>query len=232
MDAMAGRGKGAILIVDDERDLRRGLQHALVREGYSAKCAGSAEEALRGLGRLRPDAIVLDVMFPGMDGIEFCRRLRQTHATPVLFLSARKSELDRILGLRVGGDDYLTKPFGIGELLARLQALLRRARGTTAQGAPVRVGDLELDASRHEARLKGRVLGLSPKEFDCLRLLLQAEGRVLSRAELLRRVWRIGDDLGVATRTVDQHMTRLRAQLGREAKRLITLPRVGYRFLR
>lgn len=224
--------KGTILIVDDEKDLRQGLRYALSREGYRVACASSAEAGLKLVGAKKPDAILLDVMFPGMDGIEFCRRLREKQATPVLFLTARKSEADRVIGLRVGGDDYLTKPFSLAELLARVHALLRRARDGYGIEAAERIGELELDYARHEARLKGRALGLSPKEFDCLKALAQAKGRVLTKAQLLKRVWRIGPELELATRTVDQHLSRLRGKLGCEAGRLLTVPRVGYRLLR
>lgn len=224
--------KGSILIVDDEKDLRQGLRYALSREGYRVACAPSAESALRLVGRKKPDAVILDVMFPGMDGIEFCRRLRERQTTPVLFLTARKSEADRVIGLRIGGDDYMTKPFSLAELLARVHALLRRARGGAGIDAAERIGELELDYERHEARLKGRALGLSPKEFDCLKALAQAKGRLLTKSQLLKRVWRIGPEVQLTTRTVDQHLSRLRGKLGCEAKRLLTVPRVGYRLLR
>ncbi|MBI4346051.1 MAG: response regulator transcription factor [Elusimicrobia bacterium] len=225
-------GKGTVLIADDEPDLRRALRFAFEHEGYRVLTVSSAEQGLKLVARRRPDVVILDVGFPGMDGYEFCRRLRQTDGTPILFLTARKSETERVLGLRLGGDDYLTKPFSTPELLARVHALLRRARPEETARDLLRAGEITIDVSRHAALVQGRPIALSPKEFDCLKVLAQANGRIVARRAFLTRVWGVGKDIELATRTVDQHVARLRRKLGPEGGRLLTIPRVGYQLTR
>jgi DNA-binding response OmpR family regulator len=176
-----------------------------------------------------PDLIVLDVSLPGMDGLEMLRIVRAESAVPVILLSGRGREIDRILGLKLGADDYVVKPFSIGELQARIAARLRRA-GTGVQARASRPG-ISLDAERHEVLVDGRPARLSPKEFALLEALLECDGRVLSRERLLEIVWGHDEGLELDTRTVDQHVARLRRKLGARGRHVKTVPNFGYRFV-
>ena len=217
-----------ILVVEDEKPLQRILRFNLEREGYEVESASDGPAGLSAFRRAKPDLIVLDAMLPGLDGFDLCKAVRRDSATPILFLTARKEETDRVLGLELGADDYMTKPFSVRELLARIKAILRRGAGA-AKSEVLRSGAIELDEARHEARIGGAPVGLRAKEFALLKVLLDAGGRVLSREDVLERVWGHDRALELDTRTVDQHVARLREKLGRESGRLVTIKNVGYR---
>jgi phosphate regulon transcriptional regulator PhoB len=221
-----------VLVVEDEPDIRSLIVHHLEREGFRCRTATSGGEALARVRATPPDLIVLDLMLPGMDGLEVCRRVRADPATasvPIIMLTAKADEVDRVVGLELGADDYLAKPFSTKELVARVRAVLRRARpGETAR--PLGVGGVRLDPSRHLVTIDGRPVELTPKEFDLLHALLGAAGRVLSREHLLNRVWGYARADEIESRTVDVHIRRLRAKLGAEERRIATIKGVGYRF--
>lgn len=201
-----------ILVVDDERLLVKALKHSLEREGYEVVTAYDGEEALRAIDAHRPDIVVLDIMLPRVDGFTICRKVRQTCQVPIIMLTAKADDIDKILGLELGADDYLTKPFNTRELVARIRAILRRAEmaGQPAN-APLRAGDLEIDRPARRVTRAGRRIELTPKEFDVLCLLAANPGRVFSREEILRRVW--GYEFYGDTRTVDVHVRRLREKV-------------------
>jgi phosphate regulon transcriptional regulator PhoB len=221
-----------VLIVEDEPDIRNLLVHHLTRDGFRCRTAASGPEALARVRAAAPDLIVLDLMLPEMNGLEVCRRLRAdpaTAAVPIIMLTAKTDEVDRIVGLEMGADDYVAKPFSPKELVARVRAVLRRAR----PGEPIRsltVGGVSLDVARHVVTVEGRPVELTPKEFDLLQALLDAAGRVLSREYLLNRVWGYARADEIESRTVDVHIRRLRAKLGTEERRIATIKGVGYRF--
>ncbi len=216
-----------ILVVDDERPLVESLRFALHREGYQVAEAFDGVAALELARSQTFDLVILDVMLPGMSGFELCRVLRRDSDVPILLLTARSDEADRVVGLDLGADDYVTKPFSMRELLARVRAALRR-RGLQ-RTAPLVVGDLQLDPARHEVRCGGRALQLAPKEYDLLEVLLRHAGRVLSRGQLLERVW--GYDYEGDERTVDVHVSWLRRKLREagSAARIEAVRGVGYR---
>jgi DNA-binding response OmpR family regulator len=220
-----------VLVVEDEPDIRDLLAFHLERGGYQVTRAATGPEALRQLRAAPPDLVILDLMLPEMDGLEVCRRLRAEPATaalPVIMLTAKGDEVDRVVGLELGADDYVVKPFSPKEVLARVRAVLRRARAPLP-GAPLAVGGITLDGATHQATVAGRPLALTPKEFDLLRALLEARGRVLSREFLLDRVWGYARAGEIESRTVDVHVRRLRAKLGPEGERILTVKNVGYR---
>ena len=220
-----------VLIVEDEPDIRELVVHHLKREGYQVSAAGSGEEALRQVRTAPPDLVLLDLMMPAMDGLEVCRRLRQdptTAALPIVMLTAKGDEVDRVLGLEIGADDYIVKPFSPKELLARVRAVLRRSRPAPG-AAPITLGALTIDPGTHAVSVGGLALALTPKEFDLLRALVEANGRVLSREFLLDRVWGYSRASEIESRTVDVHVRRLRVKLGPEGRRVLTVKTVGYR---
>ncbi len=221
-----------VLIVEDEPDIRNLIVHHLTRDGFRCRTAATGAEALTRVRAAVPDLVVLDLMLPEMSGLEVCRRLRgdaATAAVPIIMLTAKADEVDRIVGLELGADDYVAKPFSPKELVARVRAVLRRARpGET--GRPLSAGTVSLDAARHVVTVDGRPVELTPKEFDLLRALLEAAGRVLSREHLLNRVWGYSRADEIESRTVDVHIRRLRAKLGAEERRITTVKGVGYRF--
>jgi len=222
-----------VLVVEDEPDIRGLIVHHLEREGFRCRTATSGGEALARVRATPPDLIVLDLMLPGMDGLEVCRRVRAdpaTSALPIIMLTAKADEVDRVVGLEIGADDYLAKPFSTKELVARVRAVLRRARPGDAASRLLSVGGVRLDPSRHLATVDGRAVELTPKEFDLLHALLAAAGRVLSREHLLNRVWGYARADEIESRTVDVHIRRLRAKLGAEERRIATIKGVGYRF--
>jgi two-component system alkaline phosphatase synthesis response regulator PhoP len=223
-----------VLVVEDEPDIRGLIVFHLEREGYRCQIATSGPEALEAIGRATPDLVVLDVMLPGMDGLEVCRRLRADRhhsAIPIIMLTARTEEVDRVVGLELGADDYVTKPFSPKELVARVRAVLRRSRRAgDVDERSTAAGDLVIDRGRHEVRLHGAVLALTPKEFELLDALVQARGRLLTREQLLTRVWGYARADDIESRTVDVHVHRLRAKLRDEGERLVTVKGVGYRF--
>jgi phosphate regulon transcriptional regulator PhoB len=221
-----------VLVVEDEPDIRHLIVHHLSRDGFRCRTASTGAQALAEVRARRPDLVVLDLLLPEVDGLEVCRRLRAdvaTAALPIIMLTARADEVDRVVGLEVGADDYVVKPFSPRELVARARAVLRRARGTDAD-RPLRVGAVALDPARHAVTVDGVPVSLTPREFDLLQALMEAGGRVLSREHLLSRVWGYARAGEVESRTVDVHVRRLRAKLGSEGRRLTTVKGVGYRF--
>jgi DNA-binding response OmpR family regulator len=221
--------KEKILIVEDEKDLVRLIKYNLEKEKYRVTTARDAETALKLVKSVRPDLIVLDVMLPKMDGIELLKTIRPEVQVPILMLTAKRSEMDRILGLKLGADDYICKPFSVGELQARIEGHLRRSSGAaTTKKTSVTVGRIEVDFERHEVLVRGKAAYLAPKEFAILKLLIEANGKVLSREQLLQMICGHEKDMEIDTRTVDQHIARLRRKLGEEAERIATVPNFGY----
>jgi len=223
-----------VLVVEDEPDIRHLIVHHLEREGFRCREASTGADALRAVRTSTPDLIVLDLMLPEMDGLTVCRRLRgepATAAVPIIMLTAKSDEVDRVVGLELGADDYVAKPFSPKELVARVRAVLRRARPDTT-GRVYREGPIVLDPGRHAVTVRGAAVTLTPKEFDLLQALLEAAGRVLSREHLLTRVWGYAHADEIESRTVDVHVRRLRAKLGDEGKCIATVKSVGYRFER
>lgn len=221
-----------ILVVDDEKDLVRLLRVNLEKAGYRVRTAASAEAGLKLLRRHAPDLIVLDVMLPGIDGLELLRRLRAESDIPVILLSAKGAELDRVLGLKLGADDYVVKPFSIDELLERVAARLRARRKEASGEKDISAGPLRMDVARHEVSVRGAKVRLATKEFALLKLLLEADGKVQSRERLLELIWGHDAGLGLDTRTVDQHVARLRRKLGPAASLVVTVPNFGYKLAR
>jgi DNA-binding response OmpR family regulator len=225
--------KEKILIVEDEKDLVRLIRYNLEKAKYHVTSARDAESGLKLARKSNPDLILLDIMLPKMDGLEFLRTIRPEMSIPIILLSAKRSEMDRILGLKLGADDYIVKPFSIAELQARIAAHLRRHTAAAADGAgkkSVSTGGIEIDFERHETKVKGEVVYLAPKEFAILKLLIEANGKVLSRDQLLQLVWGHDVDVEIDTRTVDQHISRLRRKLGSASGRIATVPNFGYQF--
>ena len=225
-----------MLVVEDEENLVEALRYNLEREGYAVLTAMDGEKGLELARGSNPDLIILDVMLPKLDGFEVCRILRRDVNTPILMLTAKGEEVDRIVGLELGADDYVTKPFSMRELLARVRAMLRRSRMTSETLFSTGVesytaGDLEVDLSSHTARLGAATLNLKPREFDLLALLVSNKGRAITRDQILERLW--GYDYIGDTRTVDVHVRWLREKIEAEPgspKRIVTIRGVGYRF--
>lgn len=202
-----------ILVVDDEARIREVLHYALKKEGFTVTAVADGRAAVDAVESGGVDLVVLDVMLPELDGLEVCRRIRAKHRVPILFLSARAEEIDRIVGLELGGDDYLTKPFSPRELVARVRAVFRRVEAPPAvEARPTLLthGDTQLDTERHEAKYAGRVVSLTATEFGVLGALLERPGVVLSRAQLMQRAYRY-DNL-ITERTIDTHVRRIRAK--------------------
>ncbi len=221
--------KARLLLVEDEKDIAFVVSAQLRKEGYEVRIANDGAAGLKLARKHKPDLVISDVMLPKMDGHEMIRRLREESQVPVLFLTARRDEGDRVRGFQLGADEYMTKPFSMHELVARVQALLRRAARAAAPPTVTRLGGLEVDFARHEVRVDGKPRHLAPREFRLLKLFLEANGKVLSREELLKSIWGYDEDLGISTRTVDQHVARLRRSLGAERRRILTVKNVGYR---
>jgi two-component system alkaline phosphatase synthesis response regulator PhoP len=199
-----------ILVIEDEPDLLRGLELNLKAEGYGVLTASRGDKGLEQALRERPELILLDIMLPGMNGLDVCRELRRRgFDAPIIMLTAKAEEMDRVVGLEIGADDYVTKPFGVRELLARIRARLRKHPGP--DDAKLRFGQVEVDFARHEVLNKGRRVELTGKELDVLRLLAQHRGEIVSRERLLEEVW--GYESYPTTRTVDNHILRLRQKL-------------------
>ena len=220
---------GFVLIVEDEKEIRDLVRYHLERDGHRVAVAAGGDEGLALVFAARPDALVLDLMLPGRNGLEILREIRAEPTTrdlPVLVLTARATEMDKLLGFEHGADDYLTKPFSPRELVARVRALLRRAR-PEREDARIEIGALRVDPSAHEAAFAGRALELTPREFGLLAFLARHPGRVYSREELLRKVW--GYDYVGETRTVDVHVRRLRAKLGAGTRVIETVTGSGYK---
>ncbi len=219
--------KGLVLVVEDERPIADLVRMYLARDGFGVHVEHDGEAGLAAARKVRPVACVLDIRLPGLDGTEICRRLREAGDwTPVLFLTARDDEVDRIIGLELGADDYITKPFSPRELVARLKAVLRRTAGPPEGERVRRVGPIVLDPSRRSVHAGGEPVALTPTEFDLLAHLLHRPGRVFSREELLASVWGYAAHAG--TRTVDVHVAQVRAKLGAHGSVIRTVRGVGY----
>lgn len=223
-----------ILIVEDDANLLATLKYNLQKDGYNVVTAIDGTEAVETARKLKPDLVILDVMLPVMNGFEVCRILRKEMTVPILMLTAKAEETDKIVGLEIGADDYMTKPFSMRELLARVRAMLRRTRMTlpasTVDDTPLRVKDLEIDHARHRASLGETILDLTPKEFDLLAFLARNKGFVFNREQLLEKVW--GYDYAGDTRTVDVHIRWLRQKIETNPQKpeyLITVRGTGYK---
>ncbi|HHV61657.1 MAG TPA: response regulator transcription factor [Firmicutes bacterium] len=222
-----------VLIVDDEPSIVELVKFNLEKEGFTCTGAYDGESALETVRREKPDLVILDVMLPKKDGFEICKILRQETQIPIIMLTAKDTEVDKILGLELGADDYITKPFSPRELVARVRAVLRRlgkGAGDSGYSNYLQVGDLTLDEARHEASVGGRKLDLTPKEFELLRLLMSNRGRVMTRDFLLETLW--GYEYYGDTRTVDVHIRRLRQKLGDDPampRYIETVHGVGYK---
>jgi two-component system, OmpR family, response regulator RegX3 len=223
-----------VLVVEDEESLLEAVRYALSREGFDVAVARDGHEAIRTFEADRPDVLVLDLMLPTMNGWDVCRRVRSSSDVPILMLTARDAEVDRVVGLEMGADDYVTKPFSVRELVARVRALLRRA-GRTAEPASdqavIEAAGIRLDPERHEVHVRGELVSLPLKEFELLEVLLEHRGRVLTRQSLIDRVW--GYDYVGDTKTLDVHVKRLRARIEEDRhdpRLIVTVRGVGYRF--
>jgi two-component system, OmpR family, response regulator RegX3 len=222
-----------LLLVEDEKSIAEGLAITLEAEGFQVAWVKDGLDAIPAWERVRPDLVVLDLMLPGMSGTEICRALRSRSDVPIIMLTAREAEVDRVVGLELGADDYVTKPFSTRELVARIKAILRRAPLVDASGEelPVEAAGVRLDRARHEVRVDGQPVDLPPKEFELLAYLLENAGRVLTRGQLIDEIW--GSDYVGDTKTLDVHIRRLRTRLEddpKEPKRIRTVRGVGYRF--
>ncbi|HEY8853771.1 MAG TPA: response regulator transcription factor [Candidatus Dormibacteraeota bacterium] len=219
-----------VLVVDDEDHIVELARIYLTREGYEVEGVGDGSQALARFNQLKPDLVILDIMLPGSDGLAICKEIRKQSQVPIIMLTARDEVTDKVVGLEVGADDYLTKPFHPQELVARAKALLRRARIEPDAPKLIRAGKLEVDLERHEVRHEQAKVQLRPKEFDLLTLLARHPGRVFQRSELLDLVW--GYDFPGYTRTVDVHVQQLREKLaaaGVTEPSIETVWGVGYR---
>lgn len=224
--------KEKILLIEDEKNIAELVKYNLEREGYRVLWAAKGNLGLEMTLRENPDLLLLDLMLPELDGLEICKILKQnpkTAAIPIIMLTAKSQEADKVLGLELGADDYVTKPFSPRELAARVKAILRRA-GEKPAASILKAGSLEIDTDKHLTRLKSKEITLTSKEYDLLTALIRANGKVLSREALLDKVWGYDAAVNIETRTVDMHITQLRKKLKNEADRIITLKNVGYRF--
>jgi DNA-binding response OmpR family regulator len=221
--------RALILVVDDEEPIRQLASLYLEKEGFQVACAADGPEAIEMAQRQRPALVVLDVMLPTIDGFEVCRRLRRDSEVPILMLTARNEDVDKIVGLELGADDYLTKPFNPREMVARVKAILRRYESGQRAGPTLRLGPLTVDKQRREARAGDKELALRTKEFDLLVAFLENAGIVLSREQLLDLVW--GYEFYGETRTVDVHVQHLRQKLAGSGVGIQTLRGVGYKLV-
>jgi DNA-binding response OmpR family regulator len=227
---MGGSLSSKVLVVDDEVHIVELARLYLTREGYEVEGVGDGDQAMARFGQLKPDLVILDIMLPGIDGLTLCKEIRKQSQVPIIMLTARDEVTDKVVGLEVGADDYLTKPFHPQELVARAKALLRRARVEPDVPKLIRAGNLEVDLERHEVRHGKAKVQLRPKEFDLLALLARHPGRVFQRSELLDLVW--GYDFPGYTRTVDVHVQQVREKLaavGITDPSIQTVWGVGYR---
>lgn len=222
-----------LLIIEDERDIVQALEYNLKKEGFTIFKAYDGLQGIKLARENSPDLIILDLMLPGLDGLELARTLKREKPTeniPVIMLTAKGSETDKVVGLEVGADDYIVKPFSMRELIARVRAVLKRY-GKKVKVTPSRLkfADLSLDAEKHEVAASGKLVELTAKEFALLKFLAENQERVFSREQLLDQVW--GIEAAIETRTVDVHIRRLREKLGKAGRHLITLRGVGYKFV-
>jgi two-component system response regulator RegX3 len=223
-----------VLVVEDEPSFSEALDYLLRKEGFEVSVAETGPDALAEFERTGADLVLLDLMLPGLSGIEVCQKLRQTSSVPVIMLTAKDSEIDKVVGLEIGADDYMTKPFSSRELVARIRAVLRRQGDRATEPlitGIVEAGPVRMDVERHVVAVDGRQVSLPLKEFELLELLLRNAGRVLTRGQLIDRIW--GADYVGDTKTLDVHVKRLRAKIEPEPSRpryLVTVRGVGYKF--
>jgi two-component system response regulator RegX3 len=224
-----------VLVVEDEDSFIEALTIGLKREGFRVQVARDGAEALDVFDAVKPDLVLLDVMLPKISGIDVCRELRRRSSVPIIMVTAKGGEIDTVVGLEVGADDYVTKPYRLRELVARMRAVLRRrageGAGAVASGDELAVGDVALDPERHEVVIRGDVVALPLKEFELLELLLANAGRVLPRETLIDRVW--GTDYVGDTKTLDVHIKRLRAKVEADPSsptRIVTIRGLGYKY--
>jgi two-component system alkaline phosphatase synthesis response regulator PhoP len=225
--------KEKILIVEDEKDIVKMLDYNLKKEGFRTLSVNDGEDALELANKEHPDIVILDLMLPGMDGLEVCKALKKeskTASIPIIMLTAKSQETDKVIGLELGADDYVTKPFSLRELLARIKAVLRRVKEKDTLPELLKIGSLTIDLSKIAVSVKDKAVELTAKEFELLRTLIKAKGRVLSRDHLLDTIWGFDHALEIQTRTVDVHIRTLRKKLKSESKRIITVKNYGYRF--
>ena len=220
---------GTILVVDDEKNIVQLARLYLTNEGYRVETASDGKQALERARAVRPDLVVLDIMMPEMDGLTVCKELRKTSNVPVIILTARGEDIDRIVGLEIGADDYMAKPFNPRELVARVKAVLRRAQGERELPEVIEVDGLRIDAASREVTLDGQQIHLRAKEFELLSAFAQHKGTVLDRERLLRMVW--GADYYGDTRTIDVHVAWLREKLGGSSVKIQTVWGVGYKLV-
>ncbi len=225
--------EATVLVVEDEESFIEALSIGLVREGFRVQVARDGVEALDLFDAVKPDVVLLDVMLPKISGIDVCRELRKRSTVPIIMVTAKGSEIDTVVGLEVGADDYVTKPYRVRELVARMRAVMRRTdhRADDLNHDAVVVGDVALDPEKHEVRIRGQVTALPLKEFELLHVLLANDGRVLTRDQLIDRVW--GSDYVGDTKTLDVHIKRLRAKVETDPsapERIVTIRGLGYKF--
>lgn len=222
-----------ILVIEDDRDIVESLEYNLRKEGFKVAKAYDGIAGLKAAEEKLPSLVLLDLMLPGLEGLEVCRRIKKNPKTsniPVIMLTAKGTETDKIVGLELGADDYITKPFSMKELIARVKMILRRyEKPSAAPAATLKFKDLEIDTERHEVKVAGKPVELTAKEFQLLHYMAENKERVFSRERLLDSVW--GIEVAIETRTVDVHMRRLREKLDKAGKHLITLRGVGYKFV-
>jgi two-component system alkaline phosphatase synthesis response regulator PhoP len=221
-----------ILIIEDAKNIVELVKYNLEQEGFRVLTALRGNAGLEMALRERPSLLILDQMLPEMGGLEILKTLRQTSKTqtlPIIMLTAKGSEADKIVGLELGADDYITKPFSPRELVARVKAILRRSQGQRDEEI-LKSGTIELDVTKHELRLEGKVVNLTAKEFELLRVLMSSKNRVLTREILLSKIWGYTHSMDIETRTIDMHVRQLRKKLAHEAEKIVTIKTVGYRF--
>jgi two-component system alkaline phosphatase synthesis response regulator PhoP len=221
-----------ILIVEDDKNILELVKFNLESEGFRILTSSKGNAGLEVALKERPSLVILDLMLPEMNGLEICKTLKRNERTsliPIIMLTAKGTESDKVVGLELGADDYITKPFSPRELVARVKAVLRRSQEKAPEEV-LRTGTIELDVTKHELRLKGKPVEITAKEFELLHVLICAPGRVLTREMLLSKVWGYENAVNIETRTVDMHIGQLRKKLGKEAERIVTVKSVGYRF--
>ncbi len=225
--------KETILIVEDEKDIVKMLEYNLKKEGFKTLSVRNGEDAVKITTKECPDLIILDLMLPGMDGLEVCKALKgdtKTALIPIIMLTAKSQESDKVVGLELGADDYMTKPFSPRELIARIKAVLRRGKEKDKLPEVLKIGDLTIDLAKIAVTVKNKPVELTAKEFELLKTLIRAKGRVLSRDYLLDNIWGLDQAIEIETRTVDVHIRTLRKKLKSVAKYIVTVKNYGYRF--
>lgn len=226
--------KEKILIIEDDKDIVKMLDYNLKKDGFRVISVSDGEDALDAAYKEHPDLVLLDLMLPGMDGLEVCKALKKEAKTshiPIIMLTAKSQESDKVVGLELGADDYITKPFSPRELIARIKAVLRRSKEKDRLPESLKTGNIMIDFSRILVSVNNKPVELTSKEFELLKTLIQAKGRVLSRDYLLDTIWGFDHALEIQTRTVDVHIRTLRKKLKGEARRIVTVKNYGYRFI-